>query len=113
MRLRRGSRSDACTDIIEGPEPSRVWPLLLLGSGETAAGGAAGGGEVAPRELRGLNSDANIDRRRFVLVPDCSVDVRPCVGDGVVPDGGDAGEAEMGAGSSFRITVSYAGASSR
>ena len=75
MRLRRWS--GAGTDMMDGPEPSRVCPLLLRGSGE-AAGGRGGGELVAvadgPRECRGLKIDANTERRR--VEPDCSVDVR-------------------------------------
>ncbi len=100
MRLRRWS---PWTDTIDGPDPSRVCPLLLRGSGE-AAGETCAGGAVETREARGLKMDANMDRRR----PDCSVEVRVCVG------GGEVGEVEMGAaaGGSFRTIASYGGASS-
>ena len=66
-RLRRGS------DETEGCEPSRVWPVLLRGSGDEAWGaGAVDAGAAEPRrELRGLNIDAKTDRRRVVPVPFC------------------------------------------
>ena len=73
MRLLRGSRSDD----IDGREPSREWPVLLLGSGDAGwgtggIGGADAGGAGAPRrELRGLNIDAKTDRRRTEPVPAC------------------------------------------
>ena len=75
MRLLRGSRSEE----MEGRELSRVWPVLLLGSGDADWGaegtGGIGGGEMAVgdprRELRGLNIEAKTDRRRVEPDPDC------------------------------------------